>query len=97
MSYCVVRAMYLIIIFPTVQCIYLGVYMNMELKLTIYMIFGLVALRYMGLPTNLLNNSRFASTLLSSLLSLVHVAIGVGVSLQSFILNGFKKSNAYFV
>ena len=76
---------------------YLGVYMNMELKLTIYMIFGLVALRYMGLPTNLLNNFRFASAPLSSLLSLVHVAIGVGVSLQSFILNVFRKSNANFV
>jgi hypothetical protein len=62
----------------------LGVSINLEIKLTAYMISGLVVVRYMRLPTNLLNDVGSTSAPLSSLLSLVPVATRCGCFLAIF-------------
>jgi hypothetical protein len=73
--YPIVPAIYLRILFPTCQCESFGDSMNLEIKLIAYIMFGLVAVRYMRFPTNLLN--RVGSTMdpLSSLLSFVLVQL----------------------
>jgi hypothetical protein len=95
MPYHVVLEIYLKIILPTFQCESFGDSMNLEIKLTSYIMSGLMEVRYMRLPTNLLN--RIGSTLgpTSSLVSFVPVAIGVGDGLQFIILNLFNTSMAY--
>ena len=87
--------MYLRIRFQTIQFVSFGVSMNMEIKLTPYIISGLVAVRYMRLPTNLLNRVGLTSDPSSSLLNFVLVATGVGTGFQLSILNLFGKSLAY--
>ena len=47
---------YLRILSPTCQCESFGESMNLEIKLTPYVISGLVAVKYIRLPTSLLNN-----------------------------------------
>ena len=69
--------------------------MNLEIILTPYMMFGLVAIKYMRLPTSLLKIVGSTVDPLSSLLNFKLVITGVGVSLQLVILNIFKTVLAY--
>ena len=70
MSYPVVPTIYLKILLSTCQCESFGDSMNLEIKLITYIMFVLDVVRYMRLPTNLMN--RVGSTLdpTSSLLRL---------------------------
>ena len=81
MTYRIVPTIYLIIIFPTCQCESFGDSMKLEIKMMTYITSGLVAVRYMRLPTNLLNRVGSTLGLTSSLLIFVPIAIGVGVGL----------------
>lgn len=67
----------------------------MEIKLSPYMIFGLVAIKYNRLPTNFLHKDGSTIGPLSSLLNLVLVAMGLIVVLHFSILNLFRMSMAY--
>ena len=86
---------YLRILLPTYQCESFGDSMNLEIRLTPYIMSVLVAVKYIRLPTTLLN--RVGSTVdpSSSLLNFKPVISGVGARLQLDILNLFKTSLSY--
>jgi hypothetical protein len=86
---------YLIIHFPSFQCDSFVVSMNLQIRLTPYIILGLVDVKYIRPPTTLLN--RVGSTLdaLSYLFNFNHVMTGVGDALEFIMLNLFKISCAY--
>ena len=81
---------YLIILLPTCQCESFGDSMNLEIRLTPYMMFGLVIVKYIRMPTTLLNNVGSIVDPSSSLLNFKLVITGVGDDLQLDILNIFK-------
>ena len=70
--------------------------MNLEIRLTPCMMSGLVAIKYIRLPTSLLNSVVSTVDPSSSLLNFKLVITGVGVVLQLDMLNIFKNSLAYF-
>ena len=72
-----------------------GVSMNFEIMLTPYIISGLVVVRYIRLPTILLNSVGSTLDPSSSLLNFNHVMTGVGDALEFFMLNLFIISCAY--
>jgi hypothetical protein len=61
--------------------------MNLEINLTPYIMLGLVVVRYIRLPTNLLNRVGSTLDLSSSLLNFNHVMTGVGAALEFIMLN----------
>ena len=69
--------------------------MNLEIRLTPYMIFGLVVVKYIRLPTNLLNNIGSTVDQSSYLLNFKLVITSVGDALQFDILNPFKTMLAF--
>ena len=69
--------------------------MNLEIRLTPYIMSSLVTVKYIRLPTSLLNNVGYTIDPSSSLLNLKPAIIGVGVVLQLDILNLFKIVLAY--
>ena len=71
--------------------------MNLEIKLTTYIISRLVAVRCMKLPTRFLYSVEYALGLSSSMVKFVHVSTGVGVSLQLTIMNLLSTSLAYLL
>ena len=75
---------------------FLGESMNLEIRLTPYMMSSLVFVKYIRLPTNLLNIVGSTVDPSSSLLNIKLVIIGVGDVLQFDILNLFKTALAYF-
>ena len=86
---------YLRILLPACQCKSFGDSMNLEIRLTPYMMYGLVVVKYIRLPTILLNSVGSTVDPSSSLLNFKPVIIGVGDVLQLDILNIFKNSLAY--
>ena len=86
----------LIIILLACQWESFGDSTNLEIILTPYMMYGLVAVKYIRLPTNLLNNVGSIIDPSSSLLNFKHVITSVGATLQLDILNLFKTALAYF-
>ena len=68
---------YLKIILPACQRVSFGDSMNIEIKLTPYMMFGLVAIKYIRIPTNLLNIVGYTVDTSSSLLNFKLVITGV--------------------
>ena len=70
--------------------------MNLEIRLTPYMMSRLVAVKYIRLPTSLLNNVGSIVDPSSSLLNFKPDITGVEASLQLYILNIFKTALAYF-
>ena len=60
------------------------------------MMYGLVPVKYISLPTSLLNKVISTVDPSSSLLNFKHVITGVGNVLQLEILNLFKTALAYF-
>ena len=70
--------------------------MNIEIKLTPYMMSRLVVVKYIRLPTILLNNVGSTVDPSSSLINFKHVITSVGVVFQLSILNIFKTTLAYF-
>ena len=88
---------YPIILLPSCQCESFCDSMNLEIKLTPYMVYGIVVFKYIRLPTSLLNNVGSIVDPPSSLLNFKPVITGVGVVLQLDMLNLFKTSLAYFV
>ena len=87
---------YLRILLPSFKCDSFGDSMNLEISLTPYMMSGLVAVKYIRLPTSLLNNVGSTVDPSSSLLNFKPVITGVGDVLQLDILNHFKTALAYF-
>ena len=83
---------YLRILLPAFQCESFGDSMNLEIRLTPYIMSGLVVVKYIRLPTSLLNSVGSIVDPSSSLL-----ITGVGAVLQLDILNIFKTSLPYFV
>ena len=69
--------------------------MNLEIILTPYMMSGIVAVKYIRLPTSILNSVGSTVGPSSSLLNFKLVITGVGDVLQLEILNIFKTSLAY--
>ena len=88
---------YLRIRLPAFQCESFGDSMNLEIRLTPYIMSGLVVVKYIRLPTNFLNSVGSTMDHSSSLLNFKPVITGVGAALQLDILNIFKTSLAYFV
>jgi hypothetical protein len=86
---------YLKILLHAFQCDSFEFSMNLEIKLTPYIISSLVVVRYMRLPISILY--RVGSTLdpLYFLLNFNHVMKGVGAPLEFIMLNLFKISCAY--
>jgi hypothetical protein len=70
--------------------------MNLDIRLTPYIISDIFSIRYIILPTILLNNAGSTLDPLSSLLNFNLVMTGVGTSLEFIILNLFRISYAYF-
>ena len=70
--------------------------MNLEIKLTPYMMSSLIALKYIRPQRNLLNSVGSTVDPSSSLLNFKHDITSVGVTLQLEILNIFKIALAYF-
>ena len=70
--------------------------MNLEIRLTPYVMSGLVAIKYIRLPTSILNSIGSIVDPSSSLLNFKLVITGVGAVLQLDMLNIFKTSLAYF-
>ena len=70
--------------------------MNLEIRLTPYIMSGFVVVKYKRLPTSLLNSVGYTLDPSSSLLNFKPVIIGVGDDLQLDILNIFKTVLAYF-
>ena len=64
--------------------------MNLEIKLTTYMMSCLIDVKYIRLPTSLLNNVGSIVDPSSSLLNFKPVITGVGDEFQLDILNIFK-------
>ena len=73
---------YLKVLLPAFQCETFGDSMNIEIRITPYMMSGLVAIKYIMLPTTLLNNVSSTVDPSSSLFNFKHVIIGVGGDLQ---------------
>ena len=71
--------------------------LNLEIILAPYIMSGRVAVKYIRLPTSLLNNIGSTVDPSSSLLNFKIVITGVGVVLQLDMLNLFKTSLSYFV
>ena len=69
--------------------------MNLEIGLTPYMMSSLVIVKYIRIPTRLLNNVGSIVYPLSSLLGFKHVITGVVAALKFDILNIFKIVFAY--
>jgi hypothetical protein len=69
--------------------------MNLEIRLTPYIISGLVAARYIRLHTSLLNGVGSTLDPLSSLLNFNPIMTGVGYALEFTILNLFNISCTY--
>jgi hypothetical protein len=86
---------YIMILFPDFQCDSFGVSMNLEIRLTPYIISCLVVVRYITLPTSLLNSVGYTLDSLSSLLDFNPIMIGVGIAFEFIILNLFNISCAY--
>ena len=86
---------YLKILYPSFQWDSFGVFMNLEIKLTPYIISGLVTVRYIRLPTSLLNSVGSTLDPLSSLLNFNPIMTSVGVAFEFIILNLFNISCAY--
>ena len=86
---------YLIILLPTCQSESFGDSKNLEIKLTPYMMFGLVVVKYIRIPTSLLNSVGSTVDPSSSLLNFNHVISFVGDELQLEILNLFKTVLSY--
>jgi hypothetical protein len=86
---------YLKIIVLAFQCDSFGVSMNLEMRLTPYIISGLVVVKYIRLPTNLLNIVGSTLDPSSSLFNFNHVMTGVGATLEFIILTLFNISCAY--
>ena len=70
--------------------------MNLEIRITPYMMSGLVSIKYIRLPTSILNNIGSIVDPSSSLLNFKHVITGVGDALQFDMLNLFKTVLSYF-
>src|SRR5229473_6867085 len=87
---------YLRILLPACQCESFGDSMNLEIRLTPYIMSGLVAVKYIRLPTSLLNSVGSTVDPSSSLLNFKPVITSVGAVLQLDMLNIFKTSLAYF-
>ena len=68
---------YLTILLPSFQCESFGDSMNLEIRLTPYMMSSLVAVKYIGLPTSLLNIVGSTVDPSSSLLKFKLVITGV--------------------
>ena len=86
---------YLRIFLPACQCESFGDSMNLEIKLTPYIMSGLVAVKYIRLPTSLLDIVGSTMDPSSSFLNFKPVITGVGAILQLDMLNIFKTSLAY--
>ena len=69
--------------------------MSLEIRLTPYIISNLVVVRYIRLPTSLLNSVGYTFDPLSSLLDFNPIMIGVGIAFEFIILNHFNISCAY--
>ena len=69
--------------------------MSLEIRITPYMMYGLVALRYIILPTNLLNSVGSTFDPSSSMLNFNLVITSFGDALQLAKLNLFKIPFAY--
>ena len=69
--------------------------MNIEIILTPYIMSSLVTVKYIRLPTSLLNNIGSIVDPSSSLLNFKPAITGVGAVLQLDMLNIFKTSLAY--
>jgi hypothetical protein len=69
--------------------------MNLEVMLTPYIILELVYVRYIRLPTNLLNSVGSTLDPSSSLLSFNHVMTDVASALEFIMLNIFNISCVY--
>ena len=70
--------------------------MNLEIRLTPYMMSGLVVVKYIRLPTSLLNNIGSIVDPSSSFLNFKPVITSVWVVLKLDILNLFKTALTYF-
>ena len=86
---------YLIILLLACQCESFGDSMNLEIRLTPYIMSGLVAIKYIRLPTSLLNSIGSTVDPSSSLLNFKPVITGVGAVFQLHVLNIFKTSLAF--
>ena len=69
--------------------------MNLEIKVTPYMMFDLVAINYIRLPTSLLNSIGSTVDPSSFLLNFKPIITSVRVGLKLGMLNLFKNSLAY--
>ena len=96
MPYPIVPWTYLKILLVACRWISLGFSMNLEIKLTTYIIYGHVIIRYIRLPTMLLYKVGFTLLVQSYFLSLMPIAIGIGVGLQVSIWNLFSIFATYF-
>ena len=70
--------------------------MNLEIKITIYMMFAIVVVKYIRLLTSLLNSVGSTVDSSSSLLNFKRVITVVGDTLQLDVLNIFKTALSYF-
>jgi hypothetical protein len=86
---------YLRIIFLSFQWNYFGVSINLQIGLTPYIISSIVVVRYIRLPTSVLNCVGSTFDPLSSFLNFNHVMIGVGATLEFIMVNIFKIACAY--
>ena len=86
---------YLIILLPACQCDSFGDSMNLEIRLTPYIMSGLIDVKYIRLPTSLLNIVGSIVDHSSSLLNFKPVITGVRDVLQLDMLNIFKTLLAY--
>ena len=82
---------YLIIILTSYECEYFGDSMNLDIRITPYMMSGLVDVKYISPPIILLNSVGSTVDPSSSLLNFKHVITGVGAVLQLDMLNNFKN------
>jgi len=86
---------FLNILCPTFQCDSFDVSMNFEIRLTPYIILGLVFVRHIRLPIVLLNSVGSTLALSSALVNFNPIMISVGATLNFNKLNLFKISCAY--
>ena len=86
---------YLKILLHACQCESFSDSMNLEIRLTPYIRSGLVVVKYIRLPTSLLNNVGSTVDPSSFLLNFKPIIIGVGDDLQLDRLNLFKTVLAY--
>lgn len=95
----VVPFKYLSIRLAANQCVFVGLAINLDLliRLTSYVKSGLVAVKYIKLPTTCLNCVASTLVLASFIDSFVPGTIGFFTAFQSCIPNRFKTSWAYFL